>query len=180
MYGNPLLPGSKAYEKHHAKLERERDRVKSQGVRIDDKAVPINIRYAINFDQIRLKEQAQIKRELENRYLMNRISYIMQNKADTEHILKRPMFTGSSYKQNAVKSLEKRAKENTRVVLDFDRCYSDYDYIQQAFEWQDNRQKKYNISRYKEDLWKPVFEKQKRIQQLKGRALDPHYSFKFK
>ena len=33
--------------------------------------------------------------------------------------------------------------------------------------------------RYKEDLWKPVFEKQKRIQANRGRSLDPFYTFRF-
>ena len=46
----------------------------------------------------------------------------MQTHGDTDHILKRPMYPGSSYKQNAVKALKKRAKENMRVVMDFDRC----------------------------------------------------------
>ena len=46
----------------------------------------------------------------------------MQNKADTDHILKRPMnYPGSSLKANTFKALNKRAKENVRVVLDFDR-----------------------------------------------------------
>jgi len=154
--------------------------VEEQGIRIDNYPVSINIRYEINLDQMRQREKLLQKRELENRHLMNRISYIMQNKADTDHILKRPMnYPGSSQKANTFKALNKRAKENVRVVLDFDRCYSDYDHIQQAFEWQENRKKKYIVSRYKQDLWKPVFEKQKRIQELKGRALDPHYAFKF-
>lgn len=179
MYGNPLLPGSKAYEKHHSRLRLEKERVENQGFRIDNYPIPINIRYEINLDAMRLREQVQQKRELENRYLVNKISYIMQNKAELQHILKRPMYPGSPYKQNTLEKLNKRAKENVKVVLDFDRCYSDYDHIQQAYEWQENRKKKYIVSRYKADLWKPVFEKQKRIQELRGRALDPCYTFKF-
>lgn len=179
MYGNPLLPGTKEWEKHREKQRWERDQIDKQGIRIDNYPVPINIRYEINLDQMRLREKLLQKRELENRYLMNKVSYIMQNKGETDHVLKRPMYPGSPYKQNALKALDKRAKENVKVVLDFNRCYSDYDHIQQAYEWTANRKKKYIATRYKQDLWKPVFEKQKRIQELKGRSIDPYYAFKF-
>jgi len=146
---------------------------------VDDQPVPVNIRYEINMDKLRQNEQKQQKRELENKFLLNNISYIMQNKGDTDHILQRPMFPGSSFKQNSIKALQKRTKKNMRVVLDMDRCYSDYDHIQLAVDWMENR-KKYNmVSRYKQDQWKPVFEKQRRIQANRGRSLDPFYSFRF-
>jgi len=179
MHGNPLLPGSRPWEKHQAKLRRERENIRKQEHVVDDHPVPINIRYEINFDKMRHHEQIQQKRELKNRFLMNNVAYIMQNPGDTDHILKRPMYPGSSYKQNALKALEKRAKDNMKVVLDFDRCYSDYDHVQMAYEWQENRKKKYMVSRYKEDLWKPIFDKQRRIQNNRGRSLDPFYSFRF-
>ena len=41
---------------------------------VDDHPVPIDIRYEINFHQLRQKEQKQITRELDNRYLVNKIS----------------------------------------------------------------------------------------------------------
>jgi len=178
-FRGPLLPGSKAWDKHQAQLRWEREQIDKQKHVVDDHPVPIDIRYEINFHQLRQKEQKQMTRELDNRYLVNKISYVMQNRSETQHVLSRPLFAGSPYKQKATQALYKRLKENFKCALDFERCYSDYDHVQMAFEWTANRKKKYNISRYKEDLWKPVFEKQKRSQALRGRSLDPFYTFKF-
>jgi len=179
MHGNPLLPGSKPWEKHHAKLQTERERVDNQEHVVDDAPVKVDIRYEINFDGLRLKEQAKQRRELQNRFLLNHVSYIMQSHGEVDHILKRPMFPGTAYKMNAIQELKRQAKDNTKIVMDLERSYSDYDHVQMAYEWQENRKKKYVLSRYKEDLWKPIFEKQKRIQARKGRSLDPNYNFRF-
>jgi len=179
MHGNPLLPGSRPWEKHHAKLQTERERVDNQEHVVDDAPVKVDIRYEINFDGLRLKEQAKQRRELQNRFLLNHVSYIMQNHGEVDHILKRPMFPGTAYKMNAIQELKRQAKDNTKIVMDLERSYSDYDHVQMAYEWQENRKKKYVLSRYKEDLWKPIFEKQKRIQARKGRTLDPNYNFRF-
>jgi len=177
--GSPLLPGSKAWQKHKDKQQWHRSLIDKAQKVVDNDPIPVNIRYEIDVFKMKTREQKLQKQELENRYMVNRLGQILRGKADTDHMLERPVISGSSYKVNARKKLEKTVKENQQIVLECDRVYSDYDHIQQATEWIHNRKKHHELTRYKQNLWKPVFEKQKRIQERRGRSLDPLYTFRF-
>jgi len=176
--GLPLLPGSKAWEKHEEKRREERRRIVEATPIIDDAAPKADLRREINLHEMRNAVGTQTKREVENRRMLNTISFTWQNPSGVDSV-NTTKKVESTRRQCVANQLKTRMKDNVSLATKIHAVQSDYDYIDMAIDWKLTEQKRESRLRYNPKDWAPVFERNRQRQQTRGRSLDPNYKFLF-
>jgi len=175
----PLLPGSSAWRRWQREKAEERRINKSATTKIDSTQPKVNVENEIDRKGI-LDEAAQKTRlDLENRFLLNRLSFVYQNGGGIDHINRLPRTDETRRKQGRELLLRDRMEQNLRLATKISNMESEYDHRDMAEDWILNRRKLADKMRYDPQLWRRVFEDQKQVQAKKGRQLDPYYKWQF-
>lgn len=176
--GLPLLPGSRLWQQNQAKRKSERDKIDNMTCVIDDTPPKANLRREINLFEMKNQVDSQTRREMENREMLNTISFTWQNPSGVDSV--NTTRKVSSTRQRAVEEkLKEKMRENVTLATKIHAVQSNYDNYDMAFDWKMMSDKRESRLRYKTDDWAPVFERNRQKQEARGRSLDPSYKFKF-
>lgn len=176
--GLPLLPGSRPWEKHQEKRREERRRIEEAPHIVDDAAPKANLHREINLHEMKNAADSQTRREVDNRKMLNMVSFTWQNPSGVDSV-NTTKKAESSRRQCAANDLKTRMRDNVALAKKIHTVQSDYDYIDMAMDWKLTQHKRESRLRYKTSEWAPVFERNRQRQETRGRSLDPNYKFMF-
>jgi len=175
----PLLPGSEAWNRWIQEKRENRKRIENIQKKIDDEEPKINLETEINRKAILDSETVRSRRDLENRLILNRLSYKYQSPGEIDHLNEKKLLENKGATEARKSKLEATIRDNLFLASKITNVKSEYDQAQMAEDWIMKRREIADRMRYDPNPWKKEFERRREAQERRGRGLDPNYKWQF-